>query len=431
MIELKRATAMTLVLVVAGMLSACDPDTLLQVERPDLVTPDDIQGAKGAELLSFGALGQFQDLFDVQVRFSGLLSDELQYTGLFPPLIALDARSQSGGGFDATLGYSQLHQARVSLENAAVAVEESLPGDDRLAQMHALAGYAYILFGEHFCSGVPFGQTTPSGVITQGVQQTTEQTFGLALEKFSAATQAAAGTMELEYLAAAGAARALVDIGRYAAAAAQAATVPTDWVYLLRYQAGAEPNQENDFFKWSGPSRELSLSDQEGGNGLPFRTDTDARVPWTTDGMNGADNVTPYFTLTKYTSLGDDIVLASGIEARLIEAEAALEDGDVVLMMTRLNDLRATLALGDLTDPGTVDGRVDMLFSERARWMFATAHRLGDMRRLVEQYGRDAESVFPVGPHHRGGFYGTEIEAPIPDREDFNPNFSGCFSRGG
>jgi hypothetical protein len=47
------------------------------------------------------------------------------------------------------------------------------------------------------------------------------------------------------------------------------------------------------------------------------------------------------------------------------------------------------------------------------------------MRRLVSQYGRNVNTVFPVGPYLRGGSYGTQVNFPVPkDEEDQNPNFS-------
>jgi len=46
--------------------------------------------------------------------------------------------------------------------------------------------------------------------------------------------------------------------------------------------------------------------------------------------------------------------------------------------------------LAALTDPGTAEARVDLLFRERAFWFFLTGHRQGDLRRLIRQYGRFA-----------------------------------------
>jgi len=128
-------------------------------------------------------------------------------------------------------------------------------------------------------------------------------------------------------------------------------------------------------------------------------------------------------------------VVADGIEARLIEAEAMLQNGDGPGMVNALNALRADAGnngnfnLPALTDPGTTDGRVDLLFRERAFWLFATGHRLGDMRRLVRQYGRPANTVFPTGPYFKGGNYGTDVNLPVPFAEQNNPNFTGCLNR--
>jgi hypothetical protein len=46
------------------------------------------------------------------------------------------------------------------------------------------------------------------------------------------------------------------------------------------------------------------------------------------------------------------------------------------------------------------------------------------MRRLVTQYGRNVNTVFPVGVYLRGGDYGTVVNFPVPQAEaDQNPNY--------
>jgi hypothetical protein len=112
-------------------------------------------------------------------------------------------------------------------------------------------------------------------------------------------------------------------------------------------------------------------------------------------------------------------VLASGVEARLIEAEAALQAGDPATWLATLNALRtdgtfdvtpmsppdtmwhaggaAAAGLAPLADPGTAGGRVDLLFRERAFWLYLTGYRQGDLRRLIRQYGRTPDQVYPTG----------------------------------
>ena len=72
---------------------------------------------------------------------------------------------------------------------------------------------------------------------------------------------------------------------------------------------------------------------------------------------------------------------------------------------------------------------VDQLFAERAYWTWLTGHRLGDMRRLVRNYGRDVETVFPTGtlPSPLVGTYGSATSIVIPFNEKNNRNFRGCL----
>jgi hypothetical protein len=44
------------------------------------------------------------------------------------------------------------------------------------------------------------------------------------------------------------------------------------------------------------------------------------------------------------------------------------------------------------------------------------------MRRLIRQYNRPAGSVFPTGAWHKGGNYGTDVNLPVPQAEENNPN---------
>jgi hypothetical protein len=101
-------------------------------------------------------------------------------------------------------------------------------------------------------------------------------------------------------------------------------------------------------------------------------------------------------------------------------------------MTTILNDLRAAQGLDPLDQPGTQAEGVDLLFAERAFWMFATGHRLGDMRRLIRQYsqfGKSEDTVFPSGSYIKGGNYGDDVNLPIPQEEGNNPNGGECLDR--
>ena len=57
--------------------------------------------------------------------------------------------------------------------------------------------------------------------------------------------------------------------------------------------------------------------------------------------------------------------------------------------------------------------------------------RLGDLRRLIRQYGRTEDQVFPSGKFHKAGgaSYGTDVNLPVTDNERTNTNFTGCIDR--
>jgi len=136
----------------------------------------------------------------------------------------------------------------------------------------------------------------------------------------------------------------------------------------------------------------------------------------------------------------DPVPVVSGIDARLIEAEAKLRAGDIAGMMTILNALRASPqllgiyqvpAMAPLATPADQASATDLFFREKALWQFGRGFRMDDLRRLVRQYGRSQDQVFPTGNFTRNGTpsgqFGTQVAFPVPDYERTNPNFHGCI----
>ncbi|HEX3865952.1 MAG TPA: hypothetical protein VHV78_04335, partial [Gemmatimonadaceae bacterium] len=129
---------------------------------------------------------------------------------------------------------------------------------------------------------------------------------------------------------------------------------------------------------------------------------------------------------------------ASGIDARLYEAEARLNASDIPGMMTILNALRAskqtigTVAIPALTPLATPPDQASataLLFREKAFWTFGRGQRLPDLRRLIRQYKLTQDHVFPSGPYFKGGSYGTDVNFPVPNSEQVNPLFTACLDR--
>jgi hypothetical protein len=130
--------------------------------------------------------------------------------------------------------------------------------------------------------------------------------------------------------------------------------------------------------------------------------------------------------------------MVSGIDARMIEAEGRLNASDIPGMMAILNALRAAppkigtfqpAAMTALADPANIADATTLFFREKAFWTFGRGQRLGDLRRLVRQYGRTQDQVFPSGQQYKGVSYGSDVNFPVPDGERVNPQFNGCIDR--
>lgn len=230
------------------------------------------------------------------------------------------------------------------------------------------------------------------------------------------------------YLAQVGKARALMNMGpdKFGDAAAAVANVPSDWEYRLEHSDNST-GENNGIYTYSLISGRYGVEDKEGSNGLNWSNDS--RTPVSVDEAAAFDDdVDPFVTQRKYTGYGSSVVLADGREARLIEAEAAIHGGGDFI--GAINAARAVDGLSSLTDPGNEDDRVELLFKERGHALWLTAHRLGDLRRMIRQYGYDEDEVFPTGHSDRhNDEYGTDVNFPIFVDEANNPNFTGCINR--
>ena len=85
--------------------------------------------------------------------------------------------------------------------------------------------------------------------------------------------------------------------------------------------------------------------------------------------------------------------------------------------------------MAPLADPGNFNARVDLLFRERAFWLYATGHRMGDMRRLLRNYQRTQASLWPVGAYKAGQNYGDDVVFILTLSEQSNPNGRTCTNK--
>src|SRR5262245_42205629 len=230
-------------------------------------------------------------------------------------------------------------------------------------QMFSLGGFSTLRLAEDFCPGFPLHSYSASGDPIYSGPQTSTQALERALIDFDSAVSFSADSSRYLNLARVGRGRTLLGLGRFAEAAASVASVPTTFVWNVEMRVGGGVNP-HVFTRTSSNSRR-SVADRKGGNGLDYVSANDPRVTTTVLGT-AYDGVTVLRSIGKYPVEGSPIVQASGIEARLIEAEAALStgSGDWLGILNNLRQTQVTPALTALTDPGSDAQRVDLLLRE-------------------------------------------------------------------
>jgi hypothetical protein len=452
--EAARAGRTTLVRLGLGVLAfslvACNTDKLVDLTNPDIVTGDVARNTANLNELRNGAQYEFARALTGPtstngtpgiVGISGLLTDELWYSSTFTGMQQIDTRSIPNDDSNLLPVYQYLHRARNLSEQAAAAfdaVPERKNTEDQ-AMLTNYAGYSYLFFAETFCSGVPFSTTDLNGQLTLGPGITTAAMLDSATNRFNSALAEAttAGSSDQENLARVALGRTLLAKGDYAAAAAAVSAVPSSFEYDVEYSPNTS-GQYNGIYQNITSEHRSSAATNEGINGLnffkrgPSGTNTiDPRVVVDSIAVGTNVNHSPIYEPGKYSNLDSPVVLASGVEARLIEAEAALSKGTSNAYLATLNSLRATAGLTPLVDPVTPTARVKQFFGERAFWLYLTGHRLGDLRRMVRDYGLTQDQVFPTGQTITGASFGSDVNFPVPQQEQNNPQFANgtCIDR--
>ncbi|MCC6242779.1 MAG: hypothetical protein IT353_08050 [Gemmatimonadaceae bacterium] len=436
---------------VALVLGGCTTD-ILDVGTPDVLSGAALSGSLGATTLRHGAIREFGVAFsgtiDGFVVSTGNMADEVQTSDTFADRFFTDGRKQTEvlGGATNTM-YNNLQTSRAGLNSAIAAwraakVNPVTAVNDSLAELYALRGLSETFFAEAYCSGVPFSNVASDGSFVYGNPLTTAQMLARATASFDSATSLT-GSTTAGNVARIGKGRALLNLGQFSQAAAAVNGVPTTFKYLS-YHSDATGAQNNGIFNAATVSASrYTAGTREGINGIDFMsTPADPRAPWAASTRTGFDGTSRNLPVQlKYTALGSAVPIAEGVEARLIEAEARLNattggsQADRDAMFALLNTLRATGITPAMpamaAAPTTQSEAVDMLFKERALWLWLTGHRLGDMRRLIRQYGRTAANVFPTGAMslRPGDTYGTDVNFIVPFPEKNNPNFTGCIDR--
>jgi hypothetical protein len=422
----------------AAFTFACTPSEILEIEDPDIINPSNVESAAGANAVRLGALSRFNGatVGDESLFFyGGLFADEWINGDSFIYRQEIDQRIITQENTFTLAANRQVYRVRLSAKQAIELLKKYDPTAPGwyLGEMYMVSAYVTNILAEQFCDGLVISDVV-DGKEVYGKQITTQAAFELALTEvnngLAAVTGSTAADVRVRHALALTKGRILTNLSRHAEAATAVAGIPTNYAYIS-YQG--QTTWSNAFWSWNLNSRRYSVGEKEGTNGMDFVSAKDPRVPVCAGGDAACkaigvtntvrDDLTgPFNVLMLWTTRDIQIPIMQGVDARMIEAEAALKAGSAANALTILNAARATkTGLTPLADAGTADARLAQLFRERAFWQYGRGYRMGDMRRLVRQYGKNQTQVFPTGPWHKGGNYGTDVNMPLPQAEQNNP----------
>ncbi len=411
--------------------------------------------------------------FENPLASAALLTDEMTvtFTGANPPTFPtspshiVDARvgwdyADAGAslGIGIKSSYESLQNIRIQANIARQYLQrfgQKLP-PDLIGHTLTIEAYAIWFLSELFCSGVPLSYFDFDGNITFGGGTRREDIVELGLRLLDSADMYLSDSVRFVNFSHVMRGRFLLAQGRYTDAAAAVQTVDPSFVY----QTGFRTEYRNFFSTFeSGIWNSGTIANGKGRNGLDFVSSRDPRTltVTTATGVN--------FPARFNRDGTSSVPLVAGVERSLIQAEASLHSGDVVGWLKHLNALRndgivrvdisangaldtiwapgigtALFAgqatqlpgLASLRDPGSDTARITQLFRERAFWLFLTGNRQADLRRLIRQYSREENEVYPVGLWGPMGqiSFGGDVQLPTPGDEFIkNRRYEGCVSR--
>jgi starch-binding outer membrane protein, SusD/RagB family len=474
-------TARQVIVACALALTGCQLDSVVKATDPDVIDPSFIRSVSGAEGVRIGTLGRFNANTtggESMLLYGGLMADEFTTGDTFSQRNETDQRSLSPDNANITTAYRGLHLVRVGALQARAALREfPQPGGNawRLAEMYFVEAYVINLLAEHFCNGQPLS-TLENFLETPSARIPTDSLYLIAQAKLDSGLALLVPTLttnddnRVRNASLVLRARIALNQGNFALAATAAASVPTSFTWD---QEHALTVRTPGAWALVNNQRRYIVSNNEGPLAMAFANAVqDPRVPTCAPGaagFNAAACTAARFTTTRPFDSGNTAVpnsrylltwetdnrnvsLINGLQARLFEAEAQNSLGNFsggAGSLSILNALRATppayvvpgrpiAAMAALTDPATAQADRELIFREKALWLFGTGHRFGDLRRLQRQYQLPQNAVWPNGTwqNNRVPGYSTDVTFPTPAAEANNrlipqstPGIPACIDR--
>ena len=323
--------------------------------------------------------------------------------------------------------WNSLSRARWLSDQSIIRLKSVL-GDATFAK-HPLAaqgliwrGFTYRVLGEAMCvSIIDKGPATPP----KDNLVRAESAFTAAIEVATAANNA-----NLINAAYAGRAQVRVDLGDWTGAVADAAKVPTALKYQMPYFANVDEYGYNRTM-WSSTAQSFYKATSVWGTWYAkyYDSSRDPRVAYTQTALTGAGafppvGKVPWWPQAKYMSQTAGVNLATGREARLIEAEAALRGGDVATAMAKIDANRASASAPVAARPATLADAWTLLKQERGIELWLEGRRMADMRRWAASQTPGALDPLEV-PGAPSYLEGQNTCFPVSrDEANTNPNLT-------
>lgn len=407
-----------LTVAAAGLaLAACS--NLLEVQFPGRIPSEQTNDPSLAGVLARSVVSDLECAYNNYSAGSAAHSDEYEASNSNVPGRNWGERTINADEDDYVIGpcettsyfgmHTTLQTARTQAEDiftrlsgwtdAQVADRKNL-----LAIVKTYNGFPYLFMGETFCT-VAFDK---------GPEQPKTAALTLAETKFTEAVALAqaAGNTDMLNLARVGLARTKLDLKKYAEAASVAAQVPVD--YVKNADRGTESSRRYNkifYFMTSNGYHVISQAYRPGGEA------DDPRLKVFDTGHGAFNPPIRSWQSSKYSALNAPIRLASGVEARLIRAEALAETGDVAGAMALVNAGRVASGLPGNKTAGTTAAAVAIVLAERrAELAFEGGHRLNDVLRRTLPW-KGANGSTKIANEFTGDLYGVTTCWPLPTKE--------------
>jgi hypothetical protein len=369
----------------AGLFTLGACSDILEVAYPGRIPTEQLSNAALASTLVVGAVGDFECAYSNYVGGSAVHSDEYESSNGNVPLTLWAERNIGAaeddyaiGGCETTSSFGlnlTLHTARFQAEEVfqqldgwtdqEVSATNPQLRTSMMATVRAYGAYALTLMGESFCQ-VSFDGGTPQD--PKAALDSAEIKFN---EAITLAT--AAGNTDIRDMARMGLARVKMDLKKWAEAAELAGQIPSTFVKLATREGGGISRRYNKLYYFGTEGGYYTIS-------TAYR-DLDPRLLVVDAGRSGQIPGIRLWITTKYTDRGSPIRIGSYAEARLIQAEALAQQGQVAPAMAIINADRAAAGLGPLDAATQAEAVAAVLSERRVILAFEGGHRLNDLLR--------------------------------------------------